>query len=258
MSASEAVALTGMFDRFEAIDLDALVDAADLQQRYDTKYVVPLRGLERFLGSLGYQMKVLEIASRRASLYRTTYFDTPDLATYRAHHQRRRRRYKIRTRTYGPTLTTLEVKTKDKAGRTIKHRCEHPGPRPHELSSEALAYVADRLYEAYAFALPAQLVVSAVTAYTRTTLVDLDAGERITLDTDFRVEHRGRTIAFDPDYVLVETKTPTRVGRADRILRGAGIRPAKVSKYGVGIAALHPQVPSNVWRPALRKLDPAA
>ena len=40
---------------------------------------------------------------------------------------------------------------------------------------------------------------------------------------------------------------------AERILRELGVRPASVSKYCVGVAALHPELPSNPWHQTLRR-----
>ena len=37
------------------------------------------------------------------------------------------------------------------------------------------------------------------------------------------------------------------------ILRELGVRPASVSKYCVGVAALHPELPSNPWHQTLRR-----
>jgi hypothetical protein len=39
----------------------------------------------------------------------------------------------------------------------------------------------------------------------------------------------------------------------DEILRRLGVRPTSVSKYCVGVAALHPQLPSNPWHRTLRR-----
>jgi hypothetical protein len=247
----------GVVERLDPISLRSLLEVADLQERYDTKYVVPVELLAPVVERLGAGVHVLDIDGRRATDYRTTYFDTPDLATYRAHVQRRRRRYKLRTRVYGPELTTLEVKVKDKGGRTIKHRRDHPGSCPERLPQEALDFIADRLFESYGFAVPAGLAVGAVTTYARTTLVDPHAGERITVDANLRAHLGEHAVTFDPGYVLVEVKSPERTGRTDRILRQFGVRPARVSKYGIGVAVLRPELPSNLWRPALRKLDPA-
>lgn len=258
MTASETVrGVGGLFEAFAPIDLTSVMDAASLQQRFDTKYIVPVGHLAQALRVLGSQVQVLEIDGRRTLPYRTVYFDTPDLVTYRAHLQRRRLRYKVRTRTYADRSTMLEVKTKDKSGRTIKHRRQHPGTAPDVLNDAALAYVADQLLDAYGFALPPNLTVSAQTHYSRATLVDVALGERITVDLNLRVSQRGHAYEFHGDYALLETKTPTRVGTIDRVLRTAGMRPAKVSKYALGIAVLNPHLPSNPWRPALRALTPA-
>ena len=50
---------------------------------------------------------------------------------------------------------------------------------------------------------------------------------------------------------MVESKSAGRRSVADRILRDLGVRPASVSKYAVGVAALHPELPSNPWHQTL-------
>ena len=37
------------------------------------------------------------------------------------------------------------------------------------------------------------------------------------------------------------------------MLRDLGVRPSSVSKYAVGVAALHPELPSNLWHQTLRR-----
>jgi hypothetical protein len=53
--------------------------------------------------------------------------------------------------------------------------------------------------------------------------------------------------------VLVETKSGLHGSPADRLLRELGVRLASVSKYCIGVAALHPELPSNPWHPTLRR-----
>ena len=66
---------------------------------------------------------MLDIDGRRVFGYESTYFDTPDCEQYRAHRQGRRRRYKVRSRSYVDTgLSMFEVKTKGLRGATVKHR----------------------------------------------------------------------------------------------------------------------------------------
>src|SRR6195952_4607158 len=82
------------------IALDDLVESADLQTRVDRKYFVPAKTFRLLIAELGATFRVLEIDGQRTFDYESVYFDTPDLLTHRAHLQRRRRRFKSRTRTY--------------------------------------------------------------------------------------------------------------------------------------------------------------
>ena len=75
--------------------------------------------------------RVLEIDGEQSCTYRSTYFDTDDLALYRAAVQGRRRRYKVRSRAYGTAGPCfLEVKAKGRRGANVKSRigysrCDH-------------------------------------------------------------------------------------------------------------------------------------
>jgi hypothetical protein len=83
-------------ERLEPIGLDALDAAAALRRRFDTKYLLPRDALGELLERLRPTHRVLEIDALRGFRYRTTYFDTNGLATFRDHAQGRRRRVKAR------------------------------------------------------------------------------------------------------------------------------------------------------------------
>ena len=51
----------------------------------------------------------------------------------------------------------------------------------------------------------------------------------------------------------MESKSAGQSSGPDEILRTLGVRPVSVSKYCVGIAALHPELPSNAWHQTLRR-----
>ena len=238
-----------------SVDLTQLFALADLQKRFDRKFVVEIELLPELLASLG-AVRVLEVDGRRSTSYTSTYFDTPDLLTYRDHLQRRRRRFKIRTRHYGdPDRAMLEVKCKGFRGQTIKHRVEHPGPTPFELGPDAERFVAQVLASEYGHELPRGLSPIAVSRFERITLADLDASERVTIDLGLQVEANGRLVELGRDHAVVETKSPQRSGSAARSLRQLGLRPDRVSKYCVGIAASHDEIRGNPWMPVLRRLD---
>jgi hypothetical protein len=103
------------------IGLAELNESAQLLTRVDRKYFVPADTFRLLIDELGSTFRVLQIDGQRSFDYESVYFDTPDLLTYRAHLQRRRRRFKARTRTYIDSgLCMFEVKTVDHRGNTVK------------------------------------------------------------------------------------------------------------------------------------------
>jgi len=173
------------------------------------------------------------------------YFDTPSLTLYRAHHQGRRRRWKARTRTYLDSGACLfEVKTQGRRESTVKARMPYDVRHRDRLDGEAHTFLEQTLRREYDAEVPV-LVPTVTTHYRRTTLVDLAGGSRVTCDVDLRFE--GRTGCVDgPDRVLVETKSVAG-SPVDRALRGLGVRPLSMSKYCLGTALLHPDLPASRW-----------
>ena len=55
------------------------------------------------------------------------------------------------------------------------------------------------------------------------------------------------------DVVVLETKSARGAGDLDRVLWSQGIRPTKLSKFGVGMAALHPELPANTWHRTINR-----
>src|SRR5688572_32181432 len=98
----------------EAVGLDELIGVADLVNRFDVKYLVASDDVAAVVEELHRRCRrarVLDIDGRRHQRCLSNYFDTPELQLYRAHVQGRRRRYKVRTRSYnGERSTMFEVK----------------------------------------------------------------------------------------------------------------------------------------------------
>ena len=116
------------------------MDGVALLDRRDTKYVVRAADALAAMAEVASAYRVLEIDGRRAHHYRTVYFDTPDLALFRAHHRDEPGRYKVRCRQYiDSALTVLEVKQRDKRGRTAKRRL-HTG-RMVEVIGKLVPYL---------------------------------------------------------------------------------------------------------------------
>jgi hypothetical protein len=243
--------------RLAPISLADLIEAAELQTRVDRKYVLPRTEADAVLAALPFLAvppTVLEIDGARSSEYESVYFDTPGLLSYRMAATSRRRRFKLRTRSYLDVGEAyLEVKTRGARSTTVKDRLPYDVARRAELTPPAHDHIDVALA---GLGLPAgrlDLVPTLVTSYRRTTLHLPDTGSRATIDTGLAWEgDDGRTLRL-PDTVIVETKSAARISALDRLLWRAGHRPSTVSKYGTGMAALHPELPANKWTRVLRR-----
>lgn len=224
-------------------DVDA---AAALQRRVDRTYLVTPGQLRRLSAELGTRFRALQIAGRRVMDYDSVYFDSADLELFRSHRQGRRRRFKVRVRTYVDSgARFVEVKTKSGRGETVKHRISHQDGQRTVLDDRARQFVRSVIREQYGMSAP-ELRPVLESIYRRATLVDPAGGERLTCDVDLRWSAGDGHYVAGPDLVLLESKTTSR-GRADGILAGWGIRPLSMSKYAIGTALLRPDLAANKW-----------
>lgn len=252
LTAGPPAGLTAPLAQLRAVPLAELVREAALLERVDRKYLLTPDAAARALRSLDPATRVLEIAGQRSFAYDSVYFDTEDFAVYRLTAQRRRRRFKLRTRSYLDTGGCfLEVKTKSGRGTTVKTRVPWDtedrawlGPDGHEFAASVLAEAgADP-------ALIGRLEPTVSSTYRRTTLL-LPGGSRATIDTELRWRTPAGAEASAPGHIIIETKSAQRRSQLDEALWRSGNRPSGISKFGIGTAALHPGLPRNKWARAL-------
>jgi len=233
------------------MSLQEVTAAADLQTRTDRKYLVPATDFGRLIDSLGEGLAVLEIDGGRTFDYESVYFDTPDLRAYHDHAHGRRRRFKVRTRSYLDSgLCALEVKTEGGRGETVKERAGYAIEDRDRLTPAARDLAAAQIGSA---ATADALQLALVTGYARTTIVDLAGQSRMTCDVDLTFSSPDRTGAGSRSAVLVESKTAGAASRVDRMLWRMGHRPIALSKYCAGLAVLYPHLPANRWSRVLRR-----
>ena len=274
-------------DHLASTSLAELNSAAGLLTRVDRKYLVPLERAQELVGDLTSEARVLDIDGRRRFSYASTYFDTPGLEAFMLAARKRRRRFKVRTRTYLDSgLCFLEVKTRGARGTTVKRRMGYHADDASRLTGPGRAFVAACLAGAGVTGSAAAREVAAAlrpvltTTYERTTLHLPRAEARATIDTALTWRRLGPaapagssagTIVGVPmspqalrpahlaaainegepvsvaDIAVVETKNPATPSPADRALWEAGYRPTRISKYATGMALLHPELPANRW-----------
>jgi len=252
--------LSAHLDGFDPISLPELESHAGLQARVDRKYIVDFETLERLLAMLGNDYLALEIDGERLQRYDSVYFDTPGLMGYKHHLQGRRKRFKCRTRLYGGTAAFFDLKMKGRRGETVKRRLALPAAAHGSLTSDASAFLKRELLQEYGTAAPVQLLPTLHNSFARLALTHRRREERLTLDFGLSL---GRVDSDDtyrmrPGHVLIEAKSPNGLGTVDRILPHLGARPLTMcSKYCLGVALAHPDLPTNPYRPLLRRhFDP--
>ncbi|WP_237768130.1 VTC domain-containing protein [Serinicoccus sp. CNJ-927] len=162
------------------ISLTDLVAESALLTRVDRKYLLTTAQVDAALVDVPAGTRVLEIEGLRRFDYASTYFDTEDRQSYRSTATARRRRWKVRTRSYLDTGTCwLEVKTRGPRGTTVKARQPHPVGMPAALTADAAGFV-ERTLRDQGVPLPRDgwdAAPALDTAYRRTTLALADAPE---------------------------------------------------------------------------------
>lgn len=224
---------------FPSISLAELNSRAELMQRSDNKYVLTRQELLEFLENLQSDFHILEIEERTLFSYSSQYWDSPELKTFFDHNQERRKRYKIRFRTYLDTgLCFFEVKIKGLRGATHKYRTVIDPSlfQCTELPQELLDFLNEKLTLHYGTTLNVPLIPSISVDYERFTLVANESQERITVDSNLRFESSTSFHELPNDRHVVEVKSASGRASADKMLLRQSIRPRKkCSKYGIGI-----------------------
>jgi VTC domain len=228
------------------VDLAEVVEGAAQLTRVDRKYLVPREVAQALVAGVADTHRVLSIGGRTWTTYRSTYFDTDDLAAARAHVQRRRRRWKARSRLYvEDDLCRIEVKTKDGLDSTVKVIAPSDPARYGQLEGAEARFVSEALARHGVPVDVADLNPSVEVTYRRTTLADTAGSTRVTVDSDVESVLNGSCVWLDPEHVLVETKGHLRPSAADRFLVSVGARPRSFSKYASAAALLRPDIPDN-------------
>jgi hypothetical protein len=231
---------------FATVGLAEVVEQAARLTRVDRKYLVGRDVAAAFLAGLPDTFRLLEVGGRSATTYSSIYFDTVDLDACRDHVQRRRRRWKVRSRVYvEDRLCRIEVKSKDGRGVTVKSFADSCLTRHGRLDGAERDFVAGTLG---ALGLPVaaeSLAPSMSVDYRRVTLADTERGLRVTLDWGVDCRSDDGRVRLDDRYVLVETKGDLRPSDADRALLALGSRPRPFSKYSSAVSLLREDVADN-------------
>ena len=242
-------------DGINTISLAELNSEASLLTRMDRKYLVPPGDTQRVISHLAPRAQVLQIDGLRHFRYASTYFDTPGLDAYFLAARKRRRRYKIRTRTYLDSgLCFLEVKTNGSREATVKDRFKYDPDDADRVTPDGRLFVIERLVESgtcssdEARTIADALVPVMDSTYSRTTLHLPHDEARATFDTQLTWDlfgpdgkRLGQGVMVD-HLNVVETKNPSTASphRPPPVASGAPAGPHLEVRHRYGAAVREP------------------
>jgi hypothetical protein len=215
--------------KLNTIKLEDLISTSSLQTRLERKYIIELSDLPQVLDKMVISHKVLKIEEDYLHNYSSTYFDTPELTCFRAHNQKKRIRYKIRTRHYTNSgLLFFELKQKTKEMGTKKTRVQ--------INRSALEQIPEKFLQSINKSI--KLEKTLVVEYDRITLVQNDGEARITFDLNLKFRTLGN-LEKKSNKCIIEVKSTQSSSKTDELLKTMAIKPMRLlSKYCIGSTSL--------------------
>lgn len=238
-----------LFARFDPISL-AEMERVALLDRTDTKYVMGGSQLYAALRQVAGEYRVLCINYSCLNHYQTLYFDTPDFAMYRQHHNGVASRYKVRARKYvDSALAFMEVKHKTNQNRTVKSRLPIPDIMTYLRGAASGLVAANTPFDT------ADLEPKLWNDYVRITLVSRQRAERLTLDFNLVFSWGDASVVL-PGIAIAEVKQDHLSQQSAFIqqMRRLGVRPMALSKYCLGACLLYDHLKINNFKPRLRQV----
>lgn len=246
-------ALAEQLNQLPAVGLAELNATAALQTRIDRKYLVPTEQFTQLFTNFTAEMKVLDSNGLKIFPYDSVYFDTPTLDSYHLAAYGRRRRYKIRTRSYLDSgVSFLEVKTEGSRSATVKERIPYDPADRSTITATGAQYIAETLERTGMAVQPRDLAPVLETVYGRITLYLPESNSRATIDLNVAWSLPGKAPIVMTNQLVVETKSGSAPGQLDKHLWRHGIRPSRISKFATGMATLMPHLPANRWHRVLQ------
>ena len=237
--------------KFDTITLDEMKDIR-LMNRIDTKFVTTIPVLCKLLEMAKEEYRIQETCGKRLLEYYTLYFDTPAHDMYISHQNGKKRRQKIRVRSYvDSNLSFLEVKNKFANGRTKKKRISI-SDKSQWNSPDSLDFLAERSRYDVSIIRP-----QIENSFCRITLVNRALSERITIDVNLRFHNIENDIRLEmTDCVIIELKRDgNKTSQINKMLQNLRVKPSRFSKYCVGCAKTDPGLKQNRFKPLFTYLN---
>lgn len=234
------------FQYFETIELSELMEKK-LLSRFDRKYVIPIDKIESLLDLAKTEYQILKIGEKTEHQYISHYFDTQKYSLYLSHHNKRKVRFKLRTREYiDSQIRFAEIKLKEKNSLTQKFRLNI------EQKQNGMKEI-HHLMMLYTKELP-ELIKTISISYKRKTLIHKIIDQRITIDTDICFSENGIEKSM-PNLAILEVKySGAKQNSKTPFSHLIHKFECNFSKYCIGVALLHPDIKQNNFLFTLKKI----
>jgi len=226
--------LQALLEPFDGISLQEL-DEIKLMNRVDTKFVFSIDSLNSLLPLLIKDFNCLHVNNCTIQTYKSLYFDDENFSLFKAHHNGRVNRFKVRIRNYVESqLYFLEIKHKVK-NRTDKLRIELTD-FAQKLDAFQIEFIHNVLQKKM------DLLPVLWNEFQRITLSGKKRNERLTLDLHLNFNQDESNFVME-NVVVAELKQADldRNSPFYQIMKKQGVRPLRVSKYCVGLYSIHGQ-----------------
>ncbi|HXC03298.1 MAG TPA: polyphosphate polymerase domain-containing protein [Bacteroidia bacterium] len=226
------------------------MEKLSLQNRTDTKYILPEHYLPEILKILAPDYHILDVEGMRQNRYETHYLDTPELRFYHEHLHGKLNRYKIRFRKYPDNqLCFLEIKFKNNKGRTLKTRIRTNQETDTLCGPEAAYLEANTPFRA------SELVYQTSVYFNRVTLISRTSEERLTFDTG--LEFRNTTQTYQAKGLLVAELKQEKPVKSEfsMLMKKRNTPESALSKYCYAMLCLNPALKNNTFKPVLLQIN---
>lgn len=242
--------VTRALSQYEPYGLTDLKNA-NLMNRVDSKFIMPMAWLSGILDQLNTSYRVLDIKGSRISNYKNQYLDTLPMTFYHDHHNGKLNRFKVRQREYMDTKTSfLEVKFKNNQRRTLKTRINTY--TDFFQSSDAHKFIKTSV------GIPlTNMHVAQHSGYQRIALANEKTAERLTIDFNLWYSLDEVNKIYLPNTCIAELKQARKTKNSPfyELEEKSQLTPISFSKYCIGCALLHREnIKTNRFKPTLSKL----
>lgn len=238
-----------MLNEFPTITLKEIHDLFE-SDRYDTNFILSAHDYGILMQNISSDYRILQISGQINQSIDSFYFDTSE---FRCFHdfQRGKRSFHIIRKLYHLDSQDffLEIESKDKLGKTNKARKVLEAFEPI-INEEDLDFIKKKVNSNDSLESKIQI------SYDRSTLVNKDFSERITIDSNFLfTDEFGSKPLKDLHLICIRRESRNHNSKITSVLKEKLHRPISFSKYCTGLITLDHAIKMNNYKASMIKIQ---